>query len=137
MSDHIIVASGYFNPLHAGHIEYFTKAKALDNKLIVIVNNDKQAMLKRGSVFMSCKERIKIVRSLKMVDFAIESVDEDRTVCRTLSILHPHVFCNGGDQNNTTIPEREICEKMGIKLTDGLGEKIQSSSWLLAKMERK
>ena len=41
-------------------------------------------------------------------------------------------FANGGDQNNDTIPERAICEGLGIELIDGLGDKIQSSSWLLA-----
>ena len=43
-------------------------------------------------------------------------------------------FANGGDQNNDTIPERLICEKMGITFIDGLGDKIQSSSWLLKKL---
>jgi hypothetical protein len=40
-------------------------------------------------------------------------------------------FANGGDQNNDTIPERTICEEMNVRLIDGLGDKIQSSSWLL------
>jgi len=42
-------------------------------------------------------------------------------------------FANGGDQNNTTIPERPVCDQMGITLVDRLGDKIQSSSWLLKK----
>ena len=42
-------------------------------------------------------------------------------------------FANGGDQNNNTIPERHVCEQFGIELIDGLGDKIQSSSWLLEK----
>ena len=43
-------------------------------------------------------------------------------------------FANGGDQNNDTIPERPVCDEMGIALIDGLGDKIQSSSWLLKKL---
>ena len=42
-------------------------------------------------------------------------------------------FANGGDQNNKRIPEISVCNKLGIQLIDGLGDKIQSSSWLLKK----
>lgn len=136
MSETIVCASGYFNPIHYGHIEYLEKSKQLGDKLIVIVNSDKQSHLKKGTSFMPENERLKIVRSLRCVDAAILSVDEDRTVCKTLSHLHPDIFTNGGDQNNDTIPEKDICEKMGTKLVDNLGEKIQSSSWLLAKANK-
>ena len=136
MSETIVCASGYFNPIHYGHIEYLEKSKQLGDKLIVIVNSDKQSYLKKGTSFMPENERLKIVRSLRCVDAAILSVDEDRTVCKTLSHLHPDIFTNGGDQNNDTIPEKDICEKMGTKLVDNLGEKIQSSSWLLAKANK-
>jgi cytidyltransferase-like protein len=136
MTETIVCASGYFNCLHVGHIEYLEKSKSLGDKLIVIVNSDKQSQLKKGTSFMTEDERLKIIRSLKCVDAAIISVDEDRTVCKTLSRIHPHIFTNGGDQNNEIIPERKICEEMGTKLVDGLGDKIQSSSWLLAKVKK-
>ncbi|MFL2621182.1 MAG: hypothetical protein ACJ0P3_01210 [Flavobacteriaceae bacterium] len=75
------------------------------------------------------------------MDKAIVSIDKDCTVCATLEKIandysHDYelAFANGGDQNNDTIPEKAICEKVGIKLIDGLGEKIQSSSWLLKKL---
>lgn len=133
MFDTIVCVSGYFNPLHVGHIEYFEKSKKLGTKLVVIVNNDKQSILKKGTSFMPEDERLKIIRSLKIVDMAVLSIDEDRTVCKTLESVRPDIFTNGGDQNNETIPERGICEKLNIKLVDGLGLKIQSSSWLLSK----
>lgn len=79
-------------------------------------------------------ERLKIVRSLKCVDAAILAVDNDRTVCETLKLIRPNIFTNGGDQTNDVIPEKTICEKMGTILVDGLGEKIQSSSWLISKI---
>ena len=82
---------------------------------------------------MPCNERVKVVRELECVDFAIEAVDKDRTVCESIRILHPDIFTNGGDQNNDTIPEKKICEEYNIKLVDGLGDKIQSSSWLIKK----
>lgn len=129
----IVCVSGYFNPLHCGHLEYFEKSKELGDKLIVIVNNDKQSILKKGKSFMSEYERLKIIRSLRIVDMAVLSIDEDRSVCKTLESVRPHIFTNGGDQYNDLIPEKDICEKLGIKLIDGLGYKIQSSSWLLEK----
>ena len=130
-SKKIIVVSGYFDPIHKGHIEYMEKAKSHGDMLVVIVNSDKQTVMKKGKPFMPCEERIQIVRSLSIVDMVVESVDEDRTVCKTLSILHPYAFCNGGDQTNDTIPEVDVCRKMNICLIDGLGKKVQSSSWLI------
>lgn len=132
----IVCVSGYFNPLHFGHIEYFEKSKELGTKLVVIVNNDKQAFLKKGSSFMPEEERLKIIRSLKVVDMTVLSIDEDRTVCKTLECVRPHIFANGGDQLNDLIPEKNICKELGIALYDNLGKKIQSSSWLLEKAKK-
>ena len=130
--DIIVCVSGYFNPLHVGHLEYFERSKQLGTKLVVIVNNDKQAILKKGSSFMPEQERLYIIRSLSVVDFAVLSIDEDRTVCKTLESIRPDIFTNAGDQTNENVPEKTVCEKLGIKMIDGLGDKIQSSSWLLS-----
>ena len=137
----IIIVSGYFNPLHAGHIEYFQKAKACGDELCVIVNNDGQRALKGSKPFMNEAERLCIVDNLRLVDYAMLSQDKDRSVCATIRYLHTYgymfaenpvfFFANGGDQTNEVIPEKEVCEELGIKLIDGLGDKIQSSSWLL------
>lgn len=135
-----IIVSGYFNPLHKGHLEYFNNAKKLADILLVIVNNDHQRVLKGSKEFQLEDERLLIVSNIKAVDKAILSIDTDRTVCATIEKIanefresYDLAFANGGDQNNKTIPERSICEKMGVTLLDGLGDKIQSSSWLLKK----
>eukprot|EP00516_Mucochytrium_quahogii_P006552 CAMPEP_0203751836 /NCGR_PEP_ID=MMETSP0098-20131031/5835_1 /ASSEMBLY_ACC=CAM_ASM_000208 /TAXON_ID=96639 /ORGANISM=" , Strain NY0313808BC1" /LENGTH=147 /DNA_ID=CAMNT_0050641731 /DNA_START=28 /DNA_END=471 /DNA_ORIENTATION=- len=133
MSKTIVACSGYFDPMHLGHIEYLERSKDLGDKLIVIVNSDRQAKMKKGQEFMPAAERVKLVRALECVDAAVVAVDDDRTVCKTLSLLHPDIFTNGGDQTNTSIPEAKPCEELGIKLVDGLGGKVQSSSWLLAR----
>ena len=140
MKKKAIIVSGYFNPIHKGHLEYFQNAKKLADVLFVIVNNDHQRALKQSKEFQLEDERMLIVSSLKPVDKAVLSTDTDRTVCETIANIakeygqeYDLAFANGGDQNNQTIPERPICEKMGIALLDGLGDKIQSSSWLLKK----
>ena len=127
-----VCASGYFDPIHVGHLEYLRGAKRLGDRLVVIVNNDRQATLKKGRPFMPAVERAKIVEALEFVDDVCIAIDEDRTVCKTLMEVCPQIFCNGGDQNNTSIPEASICDELGIELVDGLGDKIQSSSWLIA-----
>ena len=133
-----IIVSGYFNPIHKGHLEYFNKAKLLADKLFVIVNSDYQRNLKGSKKFQHEDERMIIVSNIKAGDKAILSVDRDRTVCKTLNQIYIEfgkkyelTFANGGDQNNHTIPESIFCKKTGIKLVDGLGDKVQSSSWLL------
>jgi|SRR6056300_1544461 cytidyltransferase-like protein len=135
-----IIVSGYFNPLHKGHLELFEKAKEAGDALIVIVNNDKQREMKGSKFFMDEQERVQIIRALSVVDMAWISIDEDNTQNETLKLMfgkfnetYKLAFANGGDQNNNTIPERTTCEQYGIELIDGLGEKIQSSSWLLNK----
>ena len=136
-----IIVSGYFNPIHKGHLEYFNNAKALADKLFVIVNNDFQRELKGSKEFQDENERMIIVSNIKAVDKAILSIDTDRTVCKTIESIAEQFgsefdlgFANGGDQNNDTIPERLVCEEMNVALIDGLGDKIQSSSWLLKKL---
>lgn len=138
MKEKAIIVSGYFNPLHKGHLDLFKKAKSLGDKLWVIVNSDFQRELKGSKSFMDENERLIIIQSIKYVDYALISNDRDKTQCYTLQQFHDMfshkydlAFANGGDQNNDTISEREVCEKLGIELLDGLGDKIQSSSWLL------
>ena len=135
-----IIVSGYFNPLHKGHIELFHKAKAKGDKLIVIVNNDYQRKLKGSQEFMLEKERILIVQEIQITDIVILSIDKDPTVCKTLKQIYTEFsskyelyFANGGDQNNDSIPEVKVCNTLGISLIQGLGDKIQSSSWLFKK----
>ena len=141
----IVVVSGYFNPLHVGHLDYLESAKKLGDFLIVIVNNDDQVKIKGSTPFMSLEDRIRIVKSLDCVSQAIPSVDEDSSVVQTLNILHTKyslewdfdemIFAYGGDRKADYIPEYELCEKRGIKMAFNVGGgKTQSSSILLNKV---
>ena len=132
----IVATSGYFIWLHAGHIELLEKSKKLGDKLIVVVNNDTQQVMKYGQVIVPYEEREKILKSIKWVDQVVKSIDQDSTVCKTLAMLKPNIFAKGGDRFSKEIPEAEICDKYSIQIIDGLGEKIQSSSQLLNKWRR-
>ena len=135
----IVITSGYFNPVHKGHLELFYNAKEVGD-VWVIVNNDHQRKLKGSKEFMLEDERLEIITALKVVDIALLSIDKDKTQCATLKYIgenygktHQLYFANGGDQDNNTIPEVDVCNEFNITLIDGLGTKIQSSSWLLNK----
>jgi cytidyltransferase-like protein len=133
-----IIVSGYFNPLHKGHLELFEKAKGAGDELWVIVNSDLQRELKGSKEFMDENERLIIISAIKYVNKAIISIDKNKTQNETLSFLADQnnekfelYFANGGDQDNKSIPEKSICKEKGIGLIEGLGDKIQSSSWIL------
>ena len=136
-----IIVSGYFNPLHKGHLELFEKAKGAGDELWVIVNSDLQRNLKGSKEFMDETERLLIVSAVGIVDKALISIDMDKTQCATLADLadkysdkYELYFANGGDRDNDSIPEIPVCKERGIGLLEGLGDKIQSSSWLLKKL---
>ena len=124
----VVAVSGYFDPIHVGHLEYLKLAKQLGDKLIVIVNNDKQTILKKGKSFMNEKDRMEIVSALQSVDEVFLSIDDDKSVCKSLEFLKPSIFANGGDRSLSEIPETAIIDKYSIKMVDGLGNKIRSSS---------
>jgi cytidyltransferase-like protein len=134
----VVITSGYFNPLHIGHINLIREAKNLGDFLVVIVNNDKQVKIKGSVPFMPGQERIEIIKSLRYADDVILSVDDDKSVIKSLEMIAKNypkqqlIFAKGGDRNIDNIPEREVCQKLGIDIVSGVGgDKIQSSSALL------
>ena len=125
-----VAVSGYFDPIHVGHLEYLRMAKELGDSLVVIVNNNYQCKLKKGKYFMDENDRVEIVKALRFVDEVFLSVDKDRTVCKSLEEIKPDIFANGGDRATSEVPETPVCKKFNIKMVDGLGDKIRSSSSL-------
>ena len=129
-----VIVSGYFDPLHVGHLEMLQLARRLGDELVVIVNNDVQAKMKKGRAFMREEDRLEIVKSIRYVDLAFLSTDENLTVCNALRkikkthLAHDLVFANGGDRKDYEVPESKTCKELNIEMVDGLGEKIRSSS---------
>ena len=138
----VIVISGYFNPIHSGHIDYIKSAKQRGDVLVVIINNDNQVELKGSTPFQNENERFKIVNNIKGVDRTVLSIDEDATVCESLRMIyktyeddpffHQMFFCNGGDRKEGGVPEDILTEELGIEMLYNIGgEKVQSSSELI------
>jgi len=123
-----VAVSGYFDPIHVGHLEFLELAKKLGDTLTVIINNNLQAELKKGSTFMDEKDRMEIVAALRCVDEVFLSIDTDKSVCKSLEHIKPDIFANGGDRSLDEIPETAVMKKYNIKMVDGLGSKIRSSS---------
>jgi cytidyltransferase-like protein len=128
----IVIVSGYFNPLHGGHLDMIEAARELGDKVVVVVNNDVQQVLKKGKVILDEENRLRLIRALRIVDEAALSIDEDQTVIKTLEMLakkYPDdklVFANGGDRDGErAIPESETAHKYNIELVFGVGTNVR------------
>ncbi|NLJ53583.1 MAG: adenylyltransferase/cytidyltransferase family protein [Intrasporangiaceae bacterium] len=137
------IVSGYFNPLHIGHLQMMEGASDLgDGYLVVIVNNDAQQEMKKGKVIFDEATRLRIVQALRVVDDAFIAVDDDGSVTASLRKVreaYPStdlVFCNGGDRRDPdAMPTSEsaVCAELGIEMAFGVGgeDKADSSSRVL------
>jgi cytidyltransferase-like protein len=131
----ISIVSGYFNPLHVGHLDMMEAARSLTGHLVVIVNNDAQQVLKKGKVIQSLDDRLRIVRALRVVDDAIGAVDQDATVRETLRLVRERypdatlTFANGGDRSQrSAVAEADVCEVLGIGLRFAVGGETKADS---------
>jgi cytidyltransferase-like protein len=128
----VAIVSGYFNPLHIGHLDMMEAARALADALVVIVNNDAQQQAKKGKVITTEDDR------LRVVDAAMVAVDEDGSVAASLELIHATypglelTFCNGGDRDPDAVPvptaESVVCERLGIQLAWGVGGDTKADS---------
>tara|TARA_R110000824_G_C14671128_1_gene619072 strand:+ start:33 stop:476 length:444 start_codon:yes stop_codon:yes gene_type:complete len=139
------IISGYFNPIHTGHLDYIEGAREKCDMLYVIVNNDHQVELKGSKKFLDQDSRVRIVKALKGVHRAFASIDDGPSVVRSISKIHKEIcddpfvdnimFMNGGDRQGDNTPESDFCNKVGIDLVYSVGGgKTQSSSTLLQKV---
>ena len=131
----IMVTSGGFDPIHPGHIKYLQSAASHGDKHICIVNSDKFLDAKKGYHVQDWISRMTIILNIKGVDYVIPAIDEDGTVCKTLQWIRAEYpndvifFCKGGDRTKDEIPEKKICDELGIHIWDGMGgrDKFDSS----------
>lgn len=132
-----VVVSGYFSPLHVGHLDLIEDAAARGDEVIVIVNNNAQQQMKKGKVILDEADRLRIVLALRAVDHAFIAIDEDRTVSASLAKVaeefpdHRLIFANGGDRSSdAVVPETAVCREKNIEMVFDVGgtEKADSSS---------
>ena len=124
----VVIVSGFFNPLHGGHLDMIEAAAKLGDRLIVIVNNDKQQVEKKGKVILQETSRARLLRALRVVDEVVIALDDDMTVIKTLEFLagqYPDdelVFANGGDRDSAkVVPETDVCAQYDIEMLFGVG----------------
>ncbi|MDB5177126.1 MAG: glycerol-3-phosphate cytidylyltransferase [Candidatus Saccharibacteria bacterium] len=128
----VVIVSGFFNPLHGGHLDMIEAAALMGDKLIVIVNNDMQQVLKKDKIILTEQNRARLIGALRAVDEVVISVDEEPPVIKTLQMIaiqNPDdklIFANGGDRDSVkVIPETNVCNDYNIEMVFGVGTEIR------------
>ena len=132
----LVIVSGYFNPLHGGHLDMIEAAAKLGDRLLVVVNNDKQQVMKKGKIILPQANRYRLIHALRDVDEVMLSLDEEdmgqRKTLEVIAKTHPYdelIFANGGDRNSDKeIPETDVCKKYSIRLEFGVGGATKADS---------
>jgi cytidyltransferase-like protein len=133
----IVVVSGFFNPLHGGHLDMIEAAKQMGDRLIVLVDNDKQQVIKKGKIILPEENRLRLIRALRAVDEAYISLGDESGQVKSLQMLiekYPSdyfIFANGGDRKGEgDIIEADFCRQHNIEMAFGVGgtEKADSST---------
>ncbi len=124
----VVIVSGFFNPLHGGHLDMIESAAKIGDRLIVVVNNDRQQLEKKGKVIIEETNRARLLRALRVVDEVMIAIDGDMTVIESLEFIaqqYPDdelVFANGGDRDSAkVVPETDVCSKYDIEMLFGVG----------------
>ncbi|MCJ7654825.1 MAG: adenylyltransferase/cytidyltransferase family protein [Dehalococcoidia bacterium] len=134
----IVAVSGYFDPPTPAHLSYFEEAKKLGDRLVVLLNNDEQLLLKRkgtkleGKIRYPLVDRGVIIRGFRWVDEVVVCIDTNLSVAKTIKMVRPNIFAKGGDRTIDTLPKEEVeaCAEVGCEIVTGVGcPKSHSSSW--------
>ena len=133
------LVTGGFDPIHSGHISYFSRAKDFSDFLVVGLNTEEWLTKKKGQYFQSWKERAEIISHLTMVDAVITVPDDEEgsacgAIAKCLEIADTVIFCNGGDRGKSNTPETDkYGEDPRVQFEFGIGggNKMNSSSWIL------
>lgn len=136
----VVIVSGFFNPLHGGHLDLIEGARKLGDYLVVIVNNDAQQIEKKGKIILDEQNRARLMRALRDVDEVIIGIDPAGNhwpSTKTLEFIANQyrgeelIFANGGDRPDADAlpgPEAEMCVSKGIKMVFGVGGDTKADS---------
>jgi rfaE bifunctional protein nucleotidyltransferase chain/domain len=125
----IILTTGTFNIVHAGHIELFEYCKKLEGKLIVGINSDPYLIKKYGSKYITLEKRLKVLKQIKLIDEII--VFEEETPIKLILNLKPNIYVKGPDYNKELLIEKDALEKVKAKILIAGDKKIMSTSYII------
>lgn len=133
-----VAVSGGFDPVHSGHIRYFTAAAELGTRLIVFLNSDRWLIKKKGFCFMKWEERREILEAIRWVADVLPVDDTDGTMASAIRRYRPAIFANGGDRVAAVPAEAAACVEVGCEMAFGVGGgKVQSSSALVKQLAKR
>jgi len=132
----IVVASGSFDPLHAGHVNYLIESKKLGTRLIVAIYSDQCLVRKKGLAFMTWEDRAAVVGALGCVDEVIKFDDSTNHIGNAIAIIQKCyplsniIYTNGKDRTAENLSK---LEQYDIRFEFGVGGdyKANSSSAIL------
>lgn len=128
----IVMTNGCFDILHAGHVHYLTKARALGDRLLVAVNSDSSISRLKGEErpYNTLAHRLEVLGALKAVDWVVsfgdnEALGEEDLPLRLIRRVRPDVLVKGADYSKDTIAGAEEVIAWGgavitIPLVEGL-----------------
>lgn len=112
----IVFTNGCFDIIHAGHLDYLTKAKQLGDYLIIGLNSDDSVSKLKGPSrpINNQEDRAAVLSGLKPVDFVV--LFEEQTPFNLINSIKPDILVKGGDYTIENIVGSDIVENNGGKV---------------------
>lgn len=125
----MVLVTGTFNILHAGHIELLEFANNFGS-VTVGINGQQYQVEKYGEYAVPLVNRAKVLRACRYVDQVVFFNEPDPS--KLIRRLKPDFFVRGPDYINVSLPEQEALNDVGAELIVQNAEKIANSSDLSA-----
>jgi cytidyltransferase-like protein len=107
----VAMVDGAFDPLHHGHIEYFSRARQIGAPLLCNIAPDFYTSAKHPPL-LPAQSRALVIDALKPIDYTHVSPVDTETVLRELQPTH---YIKGNDWEGRLPPEQvRICAEHGI-----------------------
>lgn len=107
----VAMVDGAFDPLHHGHIEYFSRARQVGTPLLCNIAPDFYTSAKHPPL-LPAQSRALVIDALKPIDYTHVSPVDTETVLRELQPTH---YIKGNDWEGRLPPEQvRICAEHGI-----------------------
>ncbi len=113
----IVFTNGCFDILHAGHVRYLKKARALGDILVVGLNSDSsmRAIKGMGRPIVPETERAEVISALSSVDFVV--IFNETTPIRLIEAIRPDVLVKGADWKRGQIVGEDVLKSYGGRVS--------------------